>query len=718
MRRNPSGDDKTSRVFMTTTSEAFQLALAHHNSGRLREAETLYRGIIAEDPRHAQAFCMLGILAHQAYRSELAVEFFRQAIAIDPAQAFFHNGLGEVFRACGQLEDAKQCFRHALCLDAGLMIAHYNLGMVCQAQADLAGAVAAFGEVLRLQPNQPETHHQLGNTLRQQGNHDEALRHFRQAIDGRGDIAEALNDLGSLLQDMGQLPEAIANFEQALRLRPEMAEAYYNLGNAMRAVGDNRRALAMYRQAIRIDPDLAPAHNNLGTVLKALGDTDAAVRSLAEAVRLQPTLAEAQHNLATLLQKRGDLDTAKAGYLRTIELDPGYAPAHFNLGTVWQAQYQWDEARDCYLEALRIRPRYAEPLCNLGLMCLGVGQDIEALAYFDHALEAQPDFAEARCARGMLLLGQGDYQAGWPEFGWHSRCASFGGRQFDLPAWDGSPLEGRTILIHCGQGLGDTLQFVRYLPWVRARGAGRILLAAQLSLHPLLRQSGVGELVAPDAPSLEFATQAAIMTLPGLFHATAETIPAEVPYLQADADLVQRWRAKLARFDSFKIGIGWQGNRRYPWDHLRSIRLAEFEPLTHAPGVRLISLQEGEGRDQISSAADRFEVVDLGDEVDRQAGAFVDTAAILKNLDLVITSDTALAHLAGALAVPVWLALPFAPDWRWLRHGETTAWYPTMRLYRQTRLGDWSAIFTRMAAELPALVAKGRSPAKGSRRRR
>jgi tetratricopeptide (TPR) repeat protein len=702
---------------MTTTSETFQLALAHHNNGRLREAETLYRGIIADDPRHAQAFCMLGILAHQAHRPELAVEFFRQAIAIDPARALFHNGLGEVFRSCGQLEDAKQCFQQALRLDVELAVAHYNVGMICQMQADPVGAVAAFREVLRLEPNQAETHHQLGNLFRQQGNHDEALRHFRQAINGRGDFAEAHNDLGNLLQDMGQLPEAIANFEQALRLRPEMAEAYYNLGNAVRVAGDDRRALAMYRQAIRLEPDLALAHNNLGTVLKALGDTDAAVCSLAEAVRLQPRLAEAQYNLATLLQLRGDLDVAKAGYLRTIELDPGYAPARYNLGTVWQAQNYWDEARACYLEALRIRPRYAEPLCNLGLMCLGVGQDTEALAYFDRALEVQPDFAEARCARGMLLLGQGNYQAGWPEFAWHARCASFGGRQFDLPAWDGSPLEGRTILIHCGQGLGDALQFVRYLPSVRARGAGRILLAAQVALHPLLRLSGVGDLVAPDAPSLEFATQAAIMNLPGLFQATAETVPAEVPYLQADPDLVQQWHEKLARLDGFKIGIGWQGNRRYPWDHLRSIPLAEFEPLARTPGTRLISLQQGEGREQIQSVADWFEVVDLGDQVDRRAGAFVDTAAILKNLDLVITSDTALAHLAGALAVPVWLALPFAPDWRWLRQGQSTAWYPTMRLYRQARLGDWSAIFAGMAAELPALVAKSRSPAKSSRRR-
>jgi tetratricopeptide (TPR) repeat protein len=691
---------------MATTPEAFQLALAHHRGGRLREAETIYRQILAGDPRHAQTLHMLGLLVHQAGRPDLAIAYLREATTIDPGQASFYNSLGEAWRSLGKLEDAQECFQQAVHKDADFAAAHYHLGLVHEARGHLPAAQAAFDQVLRLNPRHADTHNSLGNLLRQQGDATAALRHYRKAIECRGDFAEAHNNLGNVLQDLGQFPEAIASFKHALRLRPETAQIHFNLGNAWRDHGSNERALASYRQALRCAPDFAPAHNNLGTLLQALGDREAAERAVAEAARIDPAYAEAQYNLGTLRQKRGDLAGAEAFFLRAIKLNPDHAEAHLNLGMTWQAQNRWTEARDCYLEALRIRPRYVEPLCNLGILRLAVGADAEALAYFNQALEIQPDFVEAHYNRGVLLLGQDNYEAGWDDFAWHVKHGSQA-EKFDQPFWDGSPLEGRTIFVHCDHGLGDTLHFVRYLPQVHQRGAGKILLGAQVALHPLLRQSGVGELVAPDAPSLEFDVHVPVVGLPCVFRTSAETIPAGVPYLQADADLVQQWRDKLARLDGFKIGIGWQGNRRYTWDHLRSIPLAEFEPLARTPGTRLISLQQGEGREQVQSVADRFEVVDLGDQVDRRAGAFVDTAAILKNLDLVITSDTALAHLAGALALPVWVALSFAPEWRWGRRAPTSPWYPTMRLFRQTVCGDWSEPFERIAAELRQVTLQG-----------
>ena len=387
------------------------------------------------------------------------------------------------------------------------------------------------------------------------------------------------------------------------------------------------------------------------------GDGEAAMRAFVEAARSDPQLAEARFNLATALQKCGNLEAARSSYLRAIELDPGHAPSHFNLGSVCQYMKRWDEARDSYLAALRLRPDYAEAHCNLGVLHTNLGEYEEAKTRFDRILELQPECAEAHCNRGMLLLGEGDYAIGWPEYAWYSKCGTYYGSQLPQPLWDGSPLAGRTILIVCDHGLGDTIQFVRHLSWVRQQGAGRILLAAQRALHPLLAESGFGELISPDHFPKDFDVHIPTVMLPALYYAERHTIDGQTPYLRARDDLVERWREQLAPLGGFKIGICWQGSERFPLNNLRSVPLAEFAPLAERSAARLISLQQGDGREQLSQIADRFSVIDLGDEVDREHGAFMDTAAIIRNLDLVVTSDTSMAHVAGALGARVWVAL-------------------------------------------------------------
>jgi hypothetical protein len=304
----------------------------------------------------------------------------------------------------------------------------------------------------------------------------------------------------------------------------------------------------------------------------------------------------------------------------------------------------------------------------------------------------------------MLLLGEGDYAAGWPEYAWYSKCGSYYGSRFAQPLWEGEPLEGRTILVVCDHGLGDTIQFVRHLRWVRRRGAGRILLAAQRALHPLLAESGFGELVSPDEPPKDFDVHIPTVMLPALYYADGGAIDAQVPYLRARDELVEHWRDKLAPLSGLKIGICWQGSNRFPLNNLRSVPLAEFAPLGQRGGARLISLQQGDGREQLAEVHDRFQVIDLGDDVDRRHGAFMDTGAIIQNLDLVITSDTSMAHVAGALGAKVWVAIACAPEWRWQREGEASPWYPSMRLFRQEVAGNWSSVMSHMAAELDKLL--------------
>jgi hypothetical protein len=296
----------------------------------------------------------------------------------------------------------------------------------------------------------------------------------------------------------------------------------------------------------------------------------------------------------------------------------------------------------------------------------------------------------------------GDFARGWPEFLWRWKCRDYPPHGYQLPLWDGAPLDGATILLHAEQGLGDTLQLIRFAPLVQQRGA-RFVLHCPPPLLPLLSRSpGIDALVSQDEPPPAASCRAALMDLPALLGTTLDSLPAEVPYLFTDARLVDHWRSRLSAESGFHVGLNWQGNPRYRGDRERSIPLAHFAPLAALPGVRLWSLQKQHGLEQLAAA--RFPVVDLGSQLDEQQGAFVETAAVMQALDLVVTSDTATAHLAGGLGVPVWLVLQYSPDWRWFWDTDHSPWYPTMRVFRQEARGDWAGALGRLAQALRALV--------------
>jgi hypothetical protein len=329
------------------------------------------------------------------------------------------------------------------------------------------------------------------------------------------------------------------------------------------------------------------------------------------------------------------------------------------------------------------------------------------MACFQKAARLDPQAVEPRYQAALARLALGDFANGWREFEWRLKRGAPARRTFDLPTWNGAELSGHRVLIHSEQVLGDTLQFIRYVPLASARGAEPILDVPP-RLITLLRESGFTNLIAPDEPPPECHLQAPLLSLPGLLGTVLETIPAQIPYLSAGPELVAEWHDKLVSIDGFKIGIAWQGDAAHPRDRFRSIPLADFELLARVAGVRLISLQMKDGLDQLANLAGRFEVNDFGDKLDTAAGAFMDTAAIMKNLDLVVTADTAAAHLAGALGARVWVALSTAADWRWLRERDDSPWYPTMRLFRQTATGDWVDVFRRMAAAVEPLVVAAR----------
>jgi tetratricopeptide (TPR) repeat protein len=433
--------------------------------------------------------------------------------------------------------------------------------------------------------------------------------------------------------------------------------------------------------------DAAVAHHKAGRFAQA----EEIYRRI---VAHDPRYARAWHLLGVIALETARHAEAIEAIRRAIATDPRRPEFHNDLGEAHRAAGQFDQALASYRRSIQINPKLSRPHINLGRTLRIKGEVAAAEREFRRAIDLDPASADAHHNLGCALLAQGDFQNGWPEYAWRTRLPGHPGAQKTAPRWDGSPLPGKRVELYCEQGFGDTLQFIRYLPLAASRA--EVIAVVQPQVLPMLTSSGFKNLVPLGRALPPCDAQLALPDLPGLFGATPETVLADVPYLHAEPALVDEWRNELASLAGLKVGIAWQGNKKYHLDALRSVPLVAFEPLGRVPGVRLISLQVGDGADQIDSLAGRFEVARL-ERLDLDHGPFMDTAAVMRSLDLVVTSDTVTAHLAGALGVPVWVALCAAPSWRWMLARCDTPWYPTMRLFRQSRLGQWSEVFAAMA---------------------
>jgi Flp pilus assembly protein TadD len=488
----------------------------------------------------------------------------------------------------------------------------------------------------------------------------------------------------------GRAAKAESLYRQVLGKDARNAGALHALGLIARRRGRPERAVQLMAKAADAAPDDAAVHCDLGNALKALGRIDEAVFHHRRMAALCPDSPQALSNLGTTCVRAGDIEEALQHLARAASLDSANPELHHNLGNGLLATARFDDARAAFQRVIGLAPEHVRAQVNLGVAEKELG-DLDAARHrFAVALELAPDDADAGWNRALADLMAGDWAAGWAGYEHRRRIPGFAMRRVDRPAWDGAPLDGRTLLVHAEQGLGDTLQFIRYLPPLAARSPG-IVLWAQDALVPLL--SGFCDRVDVTADPPPTDLQAPLMSLPHLLGGAGPFVAEPASYLSAAPNRITRWREKLAD-DAFNIGIAWQGRPGYAADARRSIPLDHFAPLATLSGVRLVSLQKGHGSEQL--AAFDGPVLDFGPDLDRD-GAFLDSVAVIAALDLVITSDTAIAHLAGALGAPVWLALAHVPDWRWGLGGETTPWYPTMRLFRQDRPGDWAGVFERIA---------------------
>lgn len=512
-----------------------------------------------------------------------------------------------------------------------------------------------------------EAHFHGARRLHDAGRLLEADQAYRQVLAAAPAHAESLHMLGVIAVQTGQPGPALAWFDRAIALRPSAALFHVNRAAALLRLRRLDEAEAACRAALRLEHNSAAAHQTLGHVLCDAGKAEEAIAAYRQAARHRPDLPDVDSHLGLALRQAGRLEEAAAALQQAVRRVPGDPAERSNLAGVLKELGRLGEAEACYREALRHRPDDAGLHFNLAL----------------------------------LLLLDGRFAAGWDEYEWRFRAGVARLPPCEAPRWTGERLGERVLLIRAEQGLGDTIQFCRYA--AMAAGCGQVFLEVQPPLRRLLADGlgGVVPVIAAGSPLPAFDLCSPLLSLPRLLGSPGPV----APYLTADPERVARWRSVLGG-EGRRIGIAWQGNPASAAEFGRSIPVREFGPLAQMPGVRLISLQKQHGLDQLAAPPPGLRIETLGDNFDPGPDAFVDTAAVMRCLDLIVTSDTAVAHLAGALGCPVWVGLQHVPDWRWGMAGDRCRWYPTMRLFRQPARGDWTGVFARMAAQLAAAVPR------------
>lgn len=680
-----------------------RLALVALRSADAATAIRLMEKAVLIRPEDAEYHNVLGNAYRQAQELQRALGCFQRAAELAANCAEAHNNWGACLLELGDTEGAVARFEQSLALDPYLPAALYNLGNARQIEGRIEDAIACYHQVLWYEPDHADAHANLGAALHQQHKNSEAAEHYRRSLELHPGSAEAHNNLGALFHERKDIGRAIECYRRALALDDHYLSAWANLGDALVAQGDFAEAAAAYLRALEIHPQAHDVRSKLSGVFQQLNQLDDAEECCRKLIEFIPESPEAWNNLGVVLQLREKTPEAVDCYERALQFSAANADTQANLAAALRVLGKFERARNCYERAIRLQPDSSRAHIGLADVLLDERQLTDARHHYGLAVHFDPENADVQLHCALSRLRMGDFPPGWRGFEWRWKSSSFprAPETLSIPRWKGEPLAGQTIVIHAEQGLGDTIQFVRYLPQIQERG-GKVVFCCAKELVPLLQHvAGVDQFALTGQSLPTFDYYAPLLSLPAIFGTTVETIPAPIPYLFADATLIASWSTRLAQLRGIKVGICYRGNPQHRRDRFRSIPREYFEELMQ-DGVSGVNLQR-EVSSQTANLSQASGIINLADELDAQAGSFMDTAAVMKSLDLVITCDTSLAHLAGALGVPVWLALDFGADWRWLLDRDDSPWYPTMRLFRQTAPGDWGGVFQKIKKALRAL---------------
>lgn len=640
---------------------AMQKAIALHQQGQLGDAAELYRALLTMRPDDPNAQHLLGLVKFASGAAGEALAVIDGALRSGIASPLMLLNRGLVLNALNRPLEAVASFDQAIVHDRNFLEAYNNRAILLAALGRVEDALESYRQALRIAPKEASLLYNYGNLLKDLGRREEALAAYDAVVKLRPDAAEAHLVRGDVLRELERYDGALESYDRTLSLRAGDVEALCNRGLALDALGRHAEAIASYDRALALRPDETIILRNRGCALINLKLHD-----------------EALATFETILAR-----------------NPADAEAHYNRGNVLLQHERFGEALASYDAALAVRPDLAEALNNRGLVLKELDRWVEAADSHRRAYAIDPGHVEARWNEALLQLLTGEYEQGWAgyEWRWHKEPLIRARRDFPRPLWHGEAIAGQTILVHSEQGLGDTIQFCRYLPLVAATGA-RVVFEVQPPLQRLLHGIGDAEVISRGDPLPMFDWQCPLMSLPHAFGTRLETIPADIPYLHASPDLARAWAHRLGEKRRPRIGLAWAGNADHRNDHNRSIALDTLLPLLDAE-ADFVSLQKvlRPGDEALLDGRDIL-------RVDAALGDFADTAALITQFDLVISIDTSVAHLAGALGAPVWVLVTHSPDWRWLLGRDDSPWYRTARIFRQDASRDWLAVISRVRAAL------------------
>ncbi|HVX84226.1 MAG TPA: tetratricopeptide repeat protein [Phycisphaerae bacterium] len=653
----------------------FAAALKLHQAGRAAEAEVAYRQTLAMNPNNPDALHMLGVLLHQHGHTQQALPLVARAAALQPNNADIFVNLAELQRCVGQVEAGLQSARRAVEIAPANASAHVNVAALLRAAGRPDEALISAQKAMQLNPSMAIAYTHAGCCLFDK-NPAAALPCFLKATELEPANADTLSTLGVCLEKLGRHEEALACQQRALPMAPNNFAILRNLGSALANLGRYPEALPAFERAVALNPDDELALLNYAACLHRTKQFDKALQVSQQTARKFPHNSDPYSLIADALSTFGRFDEAVAAIEKGLAIAPSGRLYH-----------------------------------SLGIALIRGGRAAEGLAALEKSLAMDPTPPTLHFDISVARLMLGKYAEAWPEYEWRWKHPGLRNSavNFKEPKWDGSPLNGKRILLYGEQGLGDTVFFGRYATRVAEQMGGYVILCAQPPLVDLVKSiRGVSEVTSSGVPLPPFDTHYPIMSLPGMFKTTLENVPNTVPYIAADPARVAHWKQRLAASrNRFRVGLVWEGGAFQAENFLRSASLAAFSPLAQVPGVSFYSLQKGPAADQAKPPrlpeAWRSPAADFTD-LDADIHDFSDTAAILQNMDLLISIDTSVVHVAGALAKPVWMLLAFSPGHMWMLNRPDSPWYPTFTLFRQPAYQDWATPVGVLAEKLRALV--------------